>query len=231
MTTIAIIAALDRELKPLVKSWKQTEVEFQGKTFRVFQGQSKERKNLVAVAGGIGSRAAKRVASAMVAAYRPTALISAGVAGAIVGSLKIGCIVTPYAVINVKSRNEYRCRLGEGLIAEGVVVSADEIADQKLKQKLGEDFHALAVDMEAAAVAEIAKSSGIDFGCVKAISDETNFPMLPLNRFVSAQGDFLSGRFAAWTILRPWTWTRAIALGRNSNQATQALCNWLKEHV
>jgi hypothetical protein len=55
--------------------------------------------------------------------------------------------------------------------------------------------------------------------------------MLPLNQFVSAEGDFQTGKFAVWVALRPWNWSRVIALGRNSSRATRALCDWLKAHV
>ena len=226
MNAIAIIAALDRELKPLVESWKQSRVEFQGKTFTMY-----EHRNLVAVAGGIGSRAAERAARAVVAQYRPEALISAGLAGALIRSLKVGCVVTPNVIMDSNSGNEYRCTLGDGLIAGGVLVSASEIAGQESKQKLVEDFHALAVDMEAAAVAEVARDAGIGFCCVKAISDESGFPMLPLNQFVNPEGDFLTSKFVLWAIFRPWTWSRVIALGRNRNRATHTLCDWLKVHV
>ena len=230
MNTIAIVVALDRELQPLVNGggWKQSSVVFNGKTFRVFE---QERENLVAVAGGIGFRAAELAARAVVSQYRPCALISAGLAGALIRSLKVGCIVTPNVIMDGRNGNEYRCTLGEGHIAGGILVSAGEIAGQEFKQKLVEDFHALAVDMEAAAVAEVARESEIGFCCVKAISDESSFSMLPLNQFVSAEGDFLTGRFAVWAALRPWTWLRAIALGRNSSRATRALCDWLKAHA
>jgi adenosylhomocysteine nucleosidase len=226
MNTIAIIAALDRELNPLVSGWKRSAVVLHGKTFRVY-----EHENLVAVASGIGCRAAESAARAIVAQYRPQALISAGLAGGLIRSLKVGCIVTPNVIMDAFNRNEYRCTLGEGLIAGGVLVSAREIAGPQSKQKLVEDFHALAVDMEAAGVAEVARDAEIGFCCVKAISDESSFPMLPLNQFVSAEGSFLTGKFALWAALRPWIWPRVIALGRNSNRATQALCDWLKTHV
>jgi hypothetical protein len=226
MTTTAIIAALDRELKPLVESWKQSRVEFQGKVFRMY-----EQRDLVAVAGGIGPRAAERVARAVIAKYRPEALISAGLAGALIRSLKVGCIVTPNVIMDGKSGNEYRCTLGDDLIAGGVLVSTDEIAGQESKQKLVENFHALAVDMEAAAIAEVARDTGIGFCCVKAISDESSFPMLPLHQFVSPEGDLLTSKFVLWAVLRPWTWFRMIALGRNSNRATHMLCDWLKAHA
>jgi nucleoside phosphorylase len=230
MNTIAIVAALDRELKPLVDGWNPSTVVFQGKAFRVFE-HKQEQENLVAVAGGIGCRSAELAARAVIAQYRPQALISAGLAGALIRSLKVGCIVTPNVIMDGINGNEYRCTLGEGLIAGGVLVSASEIAGQESKQKLVENFHALAVDMEAAAVAEVAREAGIGFCCVKAISDESSFPMLPLNQFVTAEGDFLTGKFALWAALRPWIWPRVIVLGRNSRRATRALCDWLKAHV
>jgi nucleoside phosphorylase len=231
MNAIAIIAALDRELKPLVEGWKKSAVEFQGKTFLIYERQNPEQQEMIAVAGGIGSHAAELAARAVIAQYHPEALISAGLAGALIRSLKVGCIVTPNVIMDSNSGNEYRCTLGDNLIAGGVLVSAGEIAGQESKQKLVEDFHALAVDMEAAAVAEVARDAGIGFCCVKAISDESSFPMLPLNQFVSTAGDFLTGKFVLWAMLRPWTWGRVIALGRNSSHATRALCDWLKEHV
>jgi len=228
MNTIAIVAALDRELQPLVEAqgWKQSSIAFNGKTFKVY-----EQENVVAVAGGIGCRAAERAARAVVSQYRPQALISAGLAGALIRSLKVGCVVTPNVIMDGRNGNEYRCTLGQGLIAGGVLVSANEIAGRESKQKLVEDFHALAVDMEAAAVAEVARESGIGFCCVKAISDESSFSMLPLNQFVNAEGDFLTAKFAVWAVVRPWTWLRVMALGRNSRQAARELCDWLKTHV
>jgi adenosylhomocysteine nucleosidase len=230
MSTIAIIAALERELLPLVRGWKQSAFTFGGKSFRVYQDDH-SREKLVAVAGGIGCCAAELAARAVVAEYRPQALISAGLAGAIIRSLKVGCVITPNVIIDGRSGTEYRCSLGEGVVGGGVLVSAGEIAGAGSKPALMEAFHALAVDMEAAGVAEVATEAQIGFCCVKAISDEADFPMPALNRFVGPEGNFQTGKFVAWAAFRPWVWPRVIALGRNGNRATRALCDWLKSHV
>lgn len=230
MTTIAIICAMERELQPFTGNWKQSEVEFQARTFRIME-QNLGAKTLVAVAGGIGTRAAELAARAVVAKYRPEILISAGFAGGLIRSLKVGCVITPNVIVDARSGNEYRCTPAEDYVAGGILVSAAEIAGPESKRELVEKFHALAVDMEASAVAEVARDAGMGFFCVKAISDEFSFPMLPLNQFVGAAGDFLTGKFIRWVMLRPSMWPRMIALGRNSGVASRALCNWLEEHV
>ena len=46
------------------------------------------------------------------------------------------------------------------------------------------------VDMEGAAVAQVAKEHGLEFAAVKAISDDADFPMPPLNRFIDENGKF-----------------------------------------
>ena len=93
--------------------------------------------------------------------------------------------------------------------------------------RLRESFGAEAVDMEAAAVARAAEARGVEFGAVKAISDEVEFEFPATERFVDAEGRFSEGRFAVYAILRPWLWWRVIQLAKNSKQASRALCGYL----
>jgi adenosylhomocysteine nucleosidase len=221
MSSIAIIAALDRELAPLVRNWKPVAFTHDGRSFRAFENAGR-----VALAGGIGRRAAQAAAWAVVAQYTPQMLISAGLAGALISSLKVGSVITPNVIVDAATRKEYRCQTGGG-----VLVTASEVATSGSKPKLVEQFHALAVDMEAAAVAEVAEQSGISFRCVKTISDEAAFVMPPLNQFVDAEGRFQNSRFARWAMLRPQWWARIMALMRNSSRAAEALCNWLRQNA
>ena len=221
MSCIAIIAALERELAPLVSGWKSASFAHNSRNFRVFEDGGR-----VAVAGGIGCQAAQAAARAVVEQYRPQLLISAGLAGALISSLKVASIVTPNVIVDSATGKEYRCETGGG-----VLVTAGEVAGSEAKHKLVEKFHALAVDMEAAAVAEVAQQVGISFRCVKAISDEAAFAMPPVNRFVDGEGRFLNLRFAAWVVVRPQWWPATLALMRNSSKAAEALCKWLKQNV
>jgi adenosylhomocysteine nucleosidase len=112
-----------------------------------------------------------------------------------------------------------------------VLVSAAEIAGQKSKLSLVEHFHGLVVDMEAAGVAKVASESNIAFRCVKAISDELDFAMPPLNQFVDSDGNFSTTSFLAWAAVRPGQWRGILRLARNSSRATDALCSWLRRNV
>lgn len=219
MSTIAIIAALDRELAPLTRHWKTVRFSYTGRSFQSF-----EHENLVAIAGGIGCRAAGRAAKAVVAQYKPEMLISAGLAGALTANLNIAGLVTPNVIMDAATGAQYRCESGNG-----VLVTCNEIAGHASKQELARKFHAAAVDMEAAAVAEVAVQKGLAFACVKAISDELDFVMPPLSQFVDDEGQFQSGRFASWVALRPKYWIKTLVLARNSNRAARALCERLEQ--
>ena len=227
MTRIAIIVAMERELSPLVRGWKRNTLDCDGRKLSVFESDDAKDQEMVAVAGGIGCKNAEQAARAVCAQYHPEMLVSAGLAGALIRSLKVGSIVTPNVIVDAATGIEYRCATGGGSIGGGVLVSASEVAGAESKQKLVEQFHALIVDMEAAGVAKVAQQSGLGFRCVKAISDEADFVMPPLSRFVGAEGRFQTGKFAAWVAVRPHYWAKVAALARNSRRATEALCGWL----
>ncbi len=218
MTAVAIIAALDREIKPLVSNWQVRSFTHNGRKFQVY-----EKDDLAAIAGGIGGKAAQAAARALVAEYRPRVLISAGVAGAMAKELTAGRVITPATIIDSATGTRYRSEAGVG-----VLVTASEIADGKLKRSLAQRFGACAVDMEAASVAEVAREEGIAFRCVKAISDEAGFNMPPLSQFVDENGRFRTRKFAVWAALHPLHWRGIVALARNTRQATEALCNHLR---
>jgi hypothetical protein len=66
---------------------------------------------------------------------------------------------------------------------------------------------------------------------VKAISDEADFAMPPMQKFLNAAGEFQSGKFALWAALRPWQWPRIAALARNSRRAISALSDRLQKDL
>jgi adenosylhomocysteine nucleosidase len=218
---VAMIAALEREVRPLVKGWRRVEREYEGWRFTFFEsGQT------VLVCGGIGAEAARRAAEAVIVLYRPELVQSVGFAGALDPALKVGEIFAPSRVVDAKdgSSNE----TGTGF---GVLISAVAVAGVEEKARLAEAYSAQAVDMEAAAVARAAQARGVRFMAVKAISDENNFVMPSLDRFVGGNGQFRTGRFVALTALRPWLWPRVIQLARNGAKASRALCAELERSI
>ncbi|HEV7675759.1 MAG TPA: hypothetical protein VGQ12_14610 [Candidatus Angelobacter sp.] len=226
MSKIAIIAAMEREISPLVRGWQRTALPSGDRKFALF-----ERDGVLSVVSGIGCKNAELAARAVVAQYRPAILVSAGLAGALIRSLKVGSIFMPNVVVDAANGVEYRCTMDANHVSGGVLVSSGEIAGTEAKRELVNRFHGLVVDMEAAGVAKVAQQEQIGFRCVKAISDEADFPMPPMGQFLTAAGEFQGGRFALWAALRPWHWARIAALARNGKRATESLCNWLRKDL
>ena len=223
MSKIAIIAAMEREIAPLVLGWQRGTLSSGERKFILFESDG-----VAAVVSGIGCKNAELAARTVVTQYRPTLLLSVGLAGALIRSLKAGSVFTPNVVVDASDGAEYRCTADGNHVSGGVLVSSGEIAGIEGKRELVNRFHGLVVDMEAAGVARVAQQEQIGFRCVKAISDEADFAMPPMGRFLNATGEFQSGKFALWTALRPWQWARVAALARNSKRATRALCNRLQ---
>ena len=223
--SVVIIAAMERELAPLTADWELSTVDAGGQTLICHEGP-----DVVAVFSGMGCKRAEIAARAAVEKYSPKALVSAGLAGALIRSLKVGNVVLPNVIIDAASGVEYRCNLGGDVIGGGVLVSSFEIAEKQSKPELVECFHALVVDMEAAGVAKVAREYDMRFRCVKAISDELAFAMPPLNRFV-VDGMLQTGKLLRWISLRPQYWPAMIALGVNTRRAGKSLCDWLRSHL
>ena len=220
MPRVAFVAALEREVRPLLRHWRGSEKEHAGRSFRFY-----ENKDSVLVCGGIGAEPARRAAEAVIALYQPAIIYSAGFAGALDPKLRIGDTFVPRRVVNAGDGSSIDT--GQG---EGVLVSFALVANPGQKAKLAESYGAQAVDMEAASVAKAAEGRGVPFAAVKAISDESDFAMPATERFIDADGRFKTGRFAWSLTVRPWMWGTTFRLARNSRRAAQALCQRI-EHM
>jgi adenosylhomocysteine nucleosidase len=218
---VAMVAALEREIRTLTKRWRRVVREHEGHRFKFF-----ESGQIVLVCGGIGAEAARRATEAVIALYQPELVQSVGFAGALDQAMKVGDIFSPSRVID--ARDGSIVETGAGC---GVLVSAASIAGVEQKMKLAESYGAQAVDMEAAAVSRGAQARGVRFMAVKVISDESNFATPPMDRFVDGNGQFRTGRFVIFATARPWLWPGVIQLSRNSAKASRALCAELGRYM
>jgi adenosylhomocysteine nucleosidase len=218
---VAMVAALEREVRPLIKHWHGVEREYEGRRFKFF-----ENGDTVLICGGMGAEAARRATEAAIALYQPELVQSVGFAGGLDPALKVGEIFSPSRVTDARDGSSV-----ETMTGSGTLVSAAAVAGTEQKRKLAESYRAQAVDMEAAAVARGAQARNVRFMAVKAISDESNFAMPAMDRFVDRDGQFLSGRFAIHAVLRPWLWRRVMQLAVNSAKASKTLCTELDRYV
>jgi adenosylhomocysteine nucleosidase len=217
---IAIIAAMEREVRPLIRNWKMRMVEHDGRRYRLF-----ENGGAAVICGGIGAEAARRATEAVIREVKPLRVLSVGFAGATDGS-HLGQAFEPRLVIN--AADGVRTDIGSG---DGILVTSATVAGKEQKARLGKAYGASAVDMEAAAVAQGAQARGVEFGALKVISDDSDFEMPALDRFVTHNGSFRSVRFAGHVALRPWLWGTTITLARNSSKASKALCGAIARYL
>lgn len=211
----AIIAALPRELKSLVKGWAKRELP--GKIFVYTNGLA------VAACAGMGeARAALAVEAAMkvqrVAGRPVTALISVGLAGACDPALSVGDIVRAGELIDSRTGEHF-----SNSQFKQVLITAPSIASVKEKQRLYASYGASAVDMEAARVARMARAHGLDFQAIKVISDVADFEIDGLSKFSTPDGQFREAAFAVHTMVRPVLWVKVAKLAGNSGRALSTL--------
>jgi adenosylhomocysteine nucleosidase len=206
----AIIAALPREVKALVKGWE----------LRVLPGHVAVYTNgeAVVACAGMGAARAEIAVKAAIAAMPVAALLSVGLAGGCDPALKVGAIVRAGVVIDERTGERF-----ESSRFDQVLVSANAVASVGEKARLRASHYADAVDMEAAAVARLARQRGLEFQAIKVISDEADFELPALSQFVTADGQFRETAFALHAAVRPGMWGKVMALGRNSSKALVAL--------
>jgi adenosylhomocysteine nucleosidase len=222
MRRIAIVAALEREVSPLVRGWKREEIPGDdGRRFPVF-----ENDDLVLICGGIGAVAGRRAGEFVISRFAPQSIMSIGFAGGLDPSLGVGAVVEPRFVINAADGS--RIETGRG---EGTLVSFASVAGREQKRKLREAYGAVAVDMEAAAVAQAAMAADIPFAALKAISDASDVSLPTMDGFVSAEGQFRAAAFGFHAVLRPWLWAPLLRLAGASARASRALSDAMSQYL
>jgi adenosylhomocysteine nucleosidase len=223
---LAIVAALNREVHPLVRHWRAHHQTYSTRTYHFY-----EQETTVLVCGGIGAEAARRATEAVISLYNPKMIYSAGFAGALDPTLKVGDILEPRQVINFADASRVETEKCETTSNKKILITFNAIATSMQKASLRDSFSADAVDMECAAVARAAEVRSIPFAAIKVISDEVDFTFPSMARFVDSAGQFRETQFAFYAAIRPWLWPRLIQLARNSNRASRGLCARLEQLI
>jgi adenosylhomocysteine nucleosidase len=216
---VAIVAALVREIAPLAKSFA-----------RVTAGENAlaayRKTDVMLVSSGIGGRHAAAATRWAIASLKPDVVMSVGFAGALVPDGKVGDVITPGTVIDGATGHSFSVATGKG-----VLVSVASVLNERGKRELAVRYGAQAVDMESAAVAQVAGENGIPFFAVKSLSDEVSFRMPPMERFVDEAGKFRNSRLLAYAAVRPALWPVLVRLGANAKKASSQLCEWLENQM
>lgn len=221
LTTLAVIAAVERELHPLIRTWTRVPRTYQNQQYIFF-----EHETTACLCAGIGAQCARRATEALVAIYHPQQIRSVGFAGALTLQHKVADILTPALIVDARDNSRYQIPGGQGTL-----ITFMEVAGTVQKKKLAAAYAAQAIDMEAASVAAVAQLHNIPFAAIKVISDELDFEFPNTSRFITPQGQFNTLDFVFYASIRPWLWPKVAKLAANSNRAAEALCKHLKQIV
>lgn len=221
MSRVGIVTAMQTEVAPLVRGWKTSLVESGGRRYKFF-----ETEEAVLLCGGIGYEAGRRAAEAVIAYAQPPLLIATGLAGGLRPQWTLGKTLVAAAVIDELTGRRLATAGGTG-----TVVSSRQIAGLAKKRELAARFEADLVDMEGFAVGEVAQAHGLAFLAAKAVSDDLEFELPPLQGFVDEEGNFQAGRFVLHAAVHPGWWGMIARLKRHSERAAEALAVLLRDLI
>lgn len=218
MSRIAIIAALPGELKPLVvRRWER-----RGRN--LWAGRISEFE-AIAVAGGMGAKAARRAVERAFAEFNPNILVSYGWAGALTCAVKPRTACAISEVIDAVT--------GERFVTDYLggyrLITLDHVARADEKRGLAAKHQAVLVDMEAAAVARMAAARNVSFYCFKGVSDGYTDRIPDFSRFMDDQGKLRMAAFIGYIAVRPQYWRGLRQLGKQSSGAAKALATMVEE--
>jgi adenosylhomocysteine nucleosidase len=163
---------------------------------------------------GIGPEAADMTASAVLNRHRAALAVSAGFSGALLPTAAVGDVIVATHVVSgrfdgtwvqaggpmacddtVRDAAHTAAAVIGSTVRSGPVVSLSTVLCRAVdKQCLSRQTGAIAVDMESAAIAEVARTHGVPFAVVRTVSDVADED-LPLDFNV---------------FLKPWGWVRGI---------------------
>jgi adenosylhomocysteine nucleosidase len=225
---IAIVAAMARELRPLLKNWK---LESSARGVAVYSSEY-----AIAVVAGMGKARAEIATRTAMEFGEVHQVISAGLAGGLHAGMTVGTVRFVDAMLDTATGDVFgTAQTGTRNKANGhpgaFLVTLDHVASVMEKRRLRERYSADLVDMEATGVAETALAVGLPFLAVKAVSDDYNFDLPGMEKFATAEGQFDESGFAAHVALRPVLWRPVLRLARNSATACRRLCEELERYL
>lgn len=200
--TVAVIGAMEQEIELLKSKMEQVKTEYFGK-FTVYSGLLCG-KHVALVLSGIGKANAAAVTALIVGKYAPDYVINTGSAGGIGQGLKVGDVVigtrvahhdvdvtafgyVPGQIPQMPAEFESDAELVDKAVVaadafdgatvhKGLIVSGDQFIHSSEKVDfIRRNFNGvLAVEMEAAAIAQVCFQLDVPFVTVRAVSDSAD---------------------------------------------------------
>jgi adenosylhomocysteine nucleosidase len=191
--------------------------------------------SLLLLAGGVGARRAAAAADELLDAWTPDLLVMAGVAGALDPALSVGDVVVADAVDTDAERRT------PGVIPvlrqppaslsrarRGTLLSIDRVLQTAAEKRGAASGGRLAVEMETAGLARVARERGVPWAALRAVSDTADESLpLDFNRLRDPDGDLPTSRVALMALAQPRSIPGLMRLGRNTSLAAEALAAYI----
>jgi hypothetical protein len=163
--------------------------------------------------------------------YVPKLLVYGGFAGSLVADLRVGDLVLASEIVDLHGNRwlttwptvpfagDWQPPLRRGPILS----SPHLVTEPEKKLALGQQYGALAVDMESAAFARRCIGDGVPFGCLRAISDDSATPLTP-ELVALLEGGRVSWKRVAFALCRrPSLLREFMRLARATRKAAKQL--------
>jgi adenosylhomocysteine nucleosidase len=187
---------------------------------------------------GAGATRAESAAQCLVA-NGASALLSWGVCGALVTGLEAGTLLVPGAIIDsdgtaLPVSSAWRDRLNNvsSLDVRPIAETRSLLATPAQKHALARSRHAIAADMESAAVAKLARQARVPFLAVRAVADDCAMSVPAwLTSCMDARGRIELGTFRGLLLRNPRDVNEISSLARGFGAALAALRRFREHHL
>ena len=231
MSGVLLVAADAREFSGLLGHLKNSRGAGAGVDF-ARQGMLAGRETLL-VANGAGPRLAAEATAWASRRLDVEVVVSTGYCGALEHTLRVGDIIVALQVYSPETGCRFRAEVPEhaSQAAGGTVLSVDHFVGTVEEKRHLRSLGAVAVEMEAAGVAEEAQNRGWKFCCVRAVSDTAGEGFdIDINAARGEDGRFRTGRIVAAAMRRPVARIPELyRLMKSSQRAARALGEFLAE--
>jgi adenosylhomocysteine nucleosidase len=225
------IAALRREIASVVHGWRADET-LPARNIHLYWND-----HAIVACAGMGANRARLAVEAALSLGPASELISVGWAGSCYPGMRVGDVMRPTIVVDSKTGERFftadleRDMAEKKSIDHQILVTVPVPAGAKEKEYLNLSYYAFAVDMEAAAVARIARAHEIPFNAIKAISDAHDFELPDMAAYTTADGQFREAAFGLHLITHPSLWKSVRTMAKGSTLAAQQLRREIDEVI
>jgi adenosylhomocysteine nucleosidase len=182
----------------------------------------------IAIGGGTAGGA--RQAATRLAQSGATALLSFGLAGGLDPALRPGDLLVPHTVASVRlfPTDPSLCRLLGGVTPHALFSAEQVVATSAEKRALWRATGCAAVDLESAAVAEVATDKNLPFAVLRAVCDPAERAVPPAALAgIGVRGVVVPGRVLVSLARQPGQFVALLALAHDATRARRALLRHL----